>query len=223
MKETYYFSHDYHARHDFKMMAMQGKHGMAGLGIYWCIIEMLYEEGGHLPAECDRIAFALQAHPDMVASVINDFGLFDTGNGNITSPSVSRRIKEREKRSEKYRGIAERRWGKNANALPTHCDRNAGKERKGKERKQITDRAAALPRPTLDEIKAYCLERCSKVDPERFLAYYEANGWRVGRNPMKDWRAAVRTWEKNGFNNGGPQGNGSTSRIPAPPGKYDHL
>jgi hypothetical protein len=52
-------------------------------------------------------------------------------------------------------------------------------------------------KPTLDEVKAYCAERRNTVSPEKFLDYYEANGWKVGRNPMKDWRAAVRTWEKN--------------------------
>jgi len=52
-------------------------------------------------------------------------------------------------------------------------------------------------KPTLEEIKAYCGERKNTVSPEKFLDYYEANGWRVGRNPMKGWRAAIRTWEKN--------------------------
>lgn len=52
-------------------------------------------------------------------------------------------------------------------------------------------------KPSLEEIKAYCAERKNTVSPEKFLDYYEANGWKVGRNPMKDWRAAVRTWEKN--------------------------
>lgn len=57
-------------------------------------------------------------------------------------------------------------------------------------------------KPTLDEIKAYCKERKNRVDPERFLAYYESNGWKVGRNAMKDWRAAVRNWERNSFDSG---------------------
>lgn len=52
------------------------------------------------------------------------------------------------------------------------------------------------PRPTLEEVKSYCKERGNQVDPERFLDYYTSNGWKVGRNPMKDWRAAVRTWER---------------------------
>lgn len=50
-------------------------------------------------------------------------------------------------------------------------------------------------KPTLPEIKDYCVERRNYVNPEQFFNYYEANGWKVGRNPMKDWRAAVRKWE----------------------------
>lgn len=53
--------------------------------------------------------------------------------------------------------------------------------------------------PTLEELKAYCLERNNGVDAERFLDYYTANGWKVGKNPMRDWKAAVRTWERDSF------------------------
>lgn len=53
--------------------------------------------------------------------------------------------------------------------------------------------------PTLEEVKAYCYERNNTVDPEHFIDYYSSNGWRVGKNPMKDWRASIRTWERNGF------------------------
>ena len=50
--------------------------------------------------------------------------------------------------------------------------------------------------PTVEEVEAYCFERNNKVDAERFVDFYSSNGWRVGKNPMKDWKAAVRTWEK---------------------------
>ena len=50
--------------------------------------------------------------------------------------------------------------------------------------------------PTVEEVEAYCFERNNKVDAERFVDYYTANGWRVGKNPMKDWKAAVRNWER---------------------------
>jgi len=59
--------------------------------------------------------------------------------------------------------------------------------------------------PSLGEIKAYCEERKSIVDPQQWFNYYSANGWKVGRNAMKDWRASVRYWESNGY---------STSRSP---------
>lgn len=51
-------------------------------------------------------------------------------------------------------------------------------------------------KPTLEEVKAYCHERMNMVDAEKFMNYYESNGWKVGKNPMKDWKAAIRTWEK---------------------------
>lgn len=49
--------------------------------------------------------------------------------------------------------------------------------------------------PTLEEVRDYCQQRQNSVDPQRFLDYYTANGWKVGKNSMKDWKAAVRTWE----------------------------
>jgi len=55
-------------------------------------------------------------------------------------------------------------------------------------------------KPTIQEIKNYCLERKNNVDVNKFFNYYEANGWKVGKNPMKDWQACVRTWEGNNYN-----------------------
>jgi len=52
-------------------------------------------------------------------------------------------------------------------------------------------------KPTLADVQAYCAERGNSVDAQKFVDYYESNGWRVGKNAMKDWRAAVRTWERN--------------------------
>jgi hypothetical protein len=53
--------------------------------------------------------------------------------------------------------------------------------------------------PALEEVKKYCQERKNGIDPEKFLNYYQSNGWMVGKSKMKDWKAAVRTWEKNGY------------------------
>ena len=51
-------------------------------------------------------------------------------------------------------------------------------------------------KPSLDDIRAYCISRANNVDPEQFFNFYESKGWMVGKSPMRDWRAAVRTWEK---------------------------
>ena len=50
--------------------------------------------------------------------------------------------------------------------------------------------------PTVEEVRAYAAQRGDFLDPEAFMDYYTANGWKVGRNPMKDWKAAVRTWAR---------------------------
>ena len=56
-------------------------------------------------------------------------------------------------------------------------------------------------KPKVDEIEAYCKERNNSVDAQQFFDYYESKGWKVGKSPMKDWKSAVRTWERNDFNN----------------------
>lgn len=53
--------------------------------------------------------------------------------------------------------------------------------------------------PTIDEVTAYCKERKNNVDPQKWLDYYSSNGFMVGKNHMKDWKAAVRTWERNNY------------------------
>ena len=50
--------------------------------------------------------------------------------------------------------------------------------------------------PTLDEVKQYCEERKNNIDPMAFIDFYSSKGWMIGKNRMKDWKAAVRTWER---------------------------
>ena len=57
----------------------------------------------------------------------------------------------------------------------------------------------AFKPPTIEEVRAYCLERGNSVDAERWHNHYRANGWMVGKTKMVDWKAAVRTWERNGY------------------------
>lgn len=67
------------------------------------------------------------------------------------------------------------------------------------EKEKKSGKAKRFTKPTLAEVQAYCTERNNNVDAEHFYDYYEANGWKVGKNSMKDWKASVRTWERNGY------------------------
>lgn len=61
--------------------------------------------------------------------------------------------------------------------------------------KEDKKRERRFSKPTLEELRDYISEKGYHVDPERFMAYYESNGWMVGRSKMKDWKASVRYWE----------------------------
>lgn len=111
---------------------------------------------------------------------------------------------------------------------------NTNKEKKDKERKEEYTPLIVPPKgdkdspkkkkrekfsqPSIVDIQTYCEERGNSVDAERFINHYTSNGWKVGKNPMKDWKAAVRTWEKNDYGKGKlstgittTQGDGSNS------------
>ena len=136
MKETFYFSHDYNARSDVKIKRLIAKHGLLGYGIYWSIIEDLYQNANALPLDCESIAFDLRTNEEAVQSIINDFDLFIIEGKEFGSLSVQRRLEERVERSKKAQKSAYSRWNKNANALQPQSDSNAIKERKGKENKE---------------------------------------------------------------------------------------
>lgn len=72
-----------------------------------------------------------------------------------------------------------------------------------------TTRGKKFQKPSLEEVKAYCLERKNEVDPQKWLDHYTAKGWMIGKNKMKDWKAAIRTWEGN---NGTGRQNNTTGK-----------
>ena len=80
-----------------------------------------------------------------------------------------------------------------------------GKDRIGKDsvgNRDIGDSNESQPKrkqfkpPSVEEVREYCCERMNNVNAEAFVDFYESKGWMVGKNKMKDWKAAVRTWEK---------------------------
>ena len=62
--------------------------------------------------------------------------------------------------------------------------------------KEIVKKEIRFLPPTIEEVRAYCEERGNGIDPDRFIDYYASKGWMIGKNKMKDWKAAVRNWER---------------------------
>jgi len=138
MKDTFYFSHDYNTRQDIKVKKLLVKHGMCGYGVFWSIIEDLYNNANALPLDYESIAYDLRIDSEVIKSIINDFDLFVIDNDMFGSNSIQRRLEERESKSTNARKSALKRWNKsegNADVMPTHSEGNAIKERKGDESK----------------------------------------------------------------------------------------
>lgn len=72
--------------------------------------------------------------------------------------------------------------------------------------------------PTVEEVTRYCESRGSRVDPQRFVDYYAARGWRAGSSPMRDWKAALRTWDSR---DGIPPGGSGAAARNRPPDQRD--
>jgi hypothetical protein len=148
MKQAYYFQHDNNSFTDERVVDLRIKHGIAGYGAYWAILEQLHQNEGKMQLDSKRLAFALQLEEQLVDSVINDFGLFEIDNGFFYSKRMLAHFKKRKKISEK-RAEAGRKGGKasskqanakqklaNAKQKLANAKQIQAKERKGKERKE---------------------------------------------------------------------------------------
>lgn len=142
-----YFSHDYNARNDIKIKKMFMGEGVSGIGIYWCLVEMLYENNGYLNLEdIPAIAYDLRTKEDKIHNLINKYDLFCTNEKQFFSNSILKRLDIRNEKSEMARKSAVARWENdkkkqakmrthsecNANAKQTECDSNAIKINKMK-------------------------------------------------------------------------------------------
>jgi len=148
MKKTFYFSHDYNARSDPKLIKLRAKYGMEGIGVYWCLIEMLYEQGGEIKTEdIETIAFELRIQHELLNSIIKDFNLFKINSKNFYSASVKNRLTTQKNITKKRKEAALRRWksinkddanamqmqcNSNTNAMQMQCNSNAIKRKESK-------------------------------------------------------------------------------------------
>ncbi len=200
-----YFSHDYGARNDAKLQEVLFNMGYEGIGIYWSFVEVLYENDGYLPeSKIGVIAFSLKVDEDKLRHLIYDFNLFniDGERHNIFSGGAIKRLKIREEKS-KINSIngkkgADKKWGKLLDSIDNtpHGERHSETMALKNKNKSKSIYKGNFKKPKIEDIIQYCNERNNGVNPERFFDFYEAKDWMIGKNKMKDWKAAVRTWEQ---------------------------
>lgn len=126
MANAHYLTHDLHARNHPSLQKVMRKHGMAGIGLFWCLVEMLHEADGYLKlSDLDEYAFSLRVKTDMLASLLNDFQLFEKDEQRFWSNSALKRIEIKHAKSKRNSEIALEAWSKRkANAMRSHNGSN---------------------------------------------------------------------------------------------------
>lgn len=111
-------------------------------------------------------------------------------------------------RSEAGKKGASARWNDNSKNGKSHSANGKNGQEEEEDKEEDKDKEYIPPNPpngghtkrfsppSVEEVAAYCRERGTTVDPQRFVDFYESKGWMVGKTPMKDWKACVRTWER---------------------------
>lgn len=139
MKNTYYFKHDYNARNDEKLIKLLKDLGFEGIGIYWCLVEMLYESGGYLELDYENLLFNLRTQCERITieKVINAYNLFEIASNKLSNRRVISELKSIKSKSEKAKISAKFRWKKNnANEMRTQCEGNAKEEKRREEKRE---------------------------------------------------------------------------------------
>jgi len=191
-KDTYYFSHDYNAASDYKILYLRQQLGMEGYGIFWYLIEQLAQAGGKLPIKIIPVlAMQMQVTEAKVAAVINSFELFSICNDEFESDRLNRHLTERNSFSEFGKKGALTRW-KNRGAIRGAINPANAKESKGKERKVFIA-------PTLDEVKLYFKENgYTQQSAIKAFSYYDVAKWHDSKgSPIKNWKQKMQgVWFK---------------------------
>jgi len=127
-----------------------------------------------------------------------EVGWLHVRSGSLQIPNFDRHMGQ----SAKNRALTARRM---ARSRDDKCDADVTVKSSPEKRREEKKKEGEPPKPpvekfvppTVDEVREYCRERGNAVEPSTFVDFYTSKGWKVGDQPMKDWRAAVRTWEKN--------------------------
>lgn len=213
------------SRLDERVTELRMQHGMTGYGAYSWLVDMLYQNGGSMPCSYKSLAYDMHLDDgaELVRSVVEDFGLFVLADGQFASPEVTQLLK-----SAKAKKAADARWGAKEHV---ECEKKSAQEDEKPKAVQLSMFEEEVPPqpqkapiaqpdnteeaitedkkkkrteftpPTIQEIEEYCRSEGIQLDADAFWHYYESQGWMVGKNKMKKWKSAIRTWQRNNYGN----------------------
>jgi hypothetical protein len=214
-KDAFYFPHDSNAKDDPKIVLLIEQLGLEGYGIYWVLVETLRDQPEYkyplnlLPAIARRYATT----KDKVEIVVMNYHLFSITEDEqfFLSNSLCRRMEQyeltkqkriiagkigRQKQLEYQASMGNRQA--NAEQTPAITGLREEKRREESKRKDKQIAPRTFTPPTVEEVRKYCIERKNDVSPEKWCDFYSSKGWVIGKSKMRDWKASVRTWERNG-------------------------
>ena len=208
-KDAFYFPHFANSRNDNKIMRLRLELGLEGYAIYFMLLEVLREQNDYKypTKDIDILAHQFNTSEQKVRVTICNYGLFEVDTDEMFfSIKQIYYLQPYIEKTQRARVAAQKRWDKvesDANAMQMHSKCNADvmqiKESKVKESK-VKENKVSFMRPELFQVQNYFEEQSALPDADGFFNYYESNGWKVGKNPMKDWQAASRNWIKNSKN-----------------------
>ena len=206
-KDSLYFSHDFGARNDPKLQEIRMTLGCEGLGIYWCIVEMLYEQGGFLPLSAvSGIAYDLHEDIGKIRKVIEDYGLFEVSEDRFCSITALERIEKKKAVSEARRAAGQ------IGAAVTNGRKTAAAQADGSDvRKHIASKMSPEDKAVCrsydgdisdieDFYRVFHFDRNCKApahEVARFIRHYQPNGWcRKGSAiPVASRTDLARSWD----------------------------
>lgn len=234
-----WFKHDTGATQDAKLKKLIIRHGAVGYAIYFHCLELIagdvsetnitfelehdseiIAENLHIRGSAEKSGIAIV---EEIMRTIIGLGLFQENGGRVFCFKLLKRLDLSMTSNPDFRKLIASAKMENHDIIMTNHDTIMRASKQDKQDKQ-DKREDALPaedapasskrftKPSLQEVQEYCHERGGKVDAQKWLDYYESNGWKVGRNSMKDWKAAVRTWERNEYG----RSNGKRNGAPTP-------
>lgn len=205
---------------DEKFELIESEFGLTGFAVVVKLYQRIYSRGYYCEWT-NEVALLFSRSVGLGGNVVSEIvsasirrGIFDQGMFEkyqiLTSAGIQKRYFEAVSRrkdtevDQRYLLVGHAQKIINVNNNPINVDNNSinvdiNSQSKGKKSKVKESKGSITRRftpPTIDEVRDYCIERGNNVDADTFVNFYESKGWKVGKEPMKDWKAAVRTWER---------------------------